>query len=236
MDISAVRPLLGFSLPCLFNAVTTLFNSRLDQVLIAGLLPARDLGLYATAFAWGSASLPITSALGTHLLPKLASFEPGPPRLVALRSGLQRAVLTAAGAGGLLLAATPVTFGMVFGNRFSAALPSAALLVIAGALQGYNLVVEDGLRGMGSPRLALYAEVAGSVVGAALLVIILPGGGIFGAAIATLIGSGVVTVVLVQQLVSRVEVSARHFLPCWETFASTYEDLQVVAVRIVSCR
>jgi O-antigen/teichoic acid export membrane protein len=70
------------------------------------------------------------------------------------------------------------------------------VLVPAAGVLGLNLVLQEGLRGLGRPYAVLQAELAGLAVTAVALVALLYPMGILGAAIASLLGYSTVTVVL----------------------------------------
>jgi O-antigen/teichoic acid export membrane protein len=105
---------------------------------------------------------------------------------------------------GVLGAVTPLGILILFGERFRPSIPAALVLLPAAGVLGLNLVLQEGLRGMGRPFAVLQAELAGLAVTALGLAAMLRPLGITGAAIASVLGYSTVTVVLV--------LSVRHYL------------------------
>jgi O-antigen/teichoic acid export membrane protein len=70
------------------------------------------------------------------------------------------------------------------------------VLVFAGAILAINQMLEEGLRGLGSPKAAMWSELGGLVVTLTLLALLLKRMGIMGAAIASLLGYATVTIQL----------------------------------------
>src|SRR5262245_18517878 len=71
--LSLWQPMLRFGLPSLASIAPQMLNMRMDQMLMAALLPPRVLGLYVVAAAWSGAVNPIISALAAVLFPRVAS-------------------------------------------------------------------------------------------------------------------------------------------------------------------
>jgi O-antigen/teichoic acid export membrane protein len=96
----------------------------------------------------------------------------------------------------ILAVVTPVAIVLLFGERFRASIPAALVLVPAAGILGLNLVLQEGLRGMGRPYAVLRAELSGLAVTAVALIAMLRPMGIIGAAIASLLGYSTVSAVL----------------------------------------
>ena len=82
----------------------------------------------------------------------------------------------------------PVALPLVFGARYAPSIPSALVLVPAGAILAWAGIAEEGLRGLGRPTIVLAAESAAAVVTLASLPVLLHFFGIMGAAVASLLG------------------------------------------------
>jgi O-antigen/teichoic acid export membrane protein len=188
--------LLTYGLPCMATMVPQTLNIRLDQMLMAALLPPRDLGLYVVAVAWSGAVAPLLGALSAVTMPAVASAEShhqGTRRFaVGVRAATTLALLLALAIGAI----TPIAIVMLFGGAFTSAVPVALVLVPAAAVLGLNGVLQEGLRGLGRPYAVLRAEVAGLAVTALGLAATLRTMGIMGAALASLLGYSTVSVAL----------------------------------------
>jgi O-antigen/teichoic acid export membrane protein len=187
--------MLRYGFPCMLTGVPQTANLRLDQVLMSALLPPRDLGLYVVAVAWSGVTAPLLNALSAVTTPAVASVlvTHGVQRLAAAT----RATVTLAIALCIILAViTPIAIVVLFGARFTGSIAAAFVLLPAGGVLGVNLVIEEGLRGLGQPYAVLQAELAGLVVTVLALAAMLLRLGIMGAAIASLIGYSTVTITL----------------------------------------
>ncbi|HTY54346.1 MAG TPA: polysaccharide biosynthesis C-terminal domain-containing protein, partial [Candidatus Binataceae bacterium] len=191
------KPMLVFGLPCVISSVPQILNLRLDQMLMAGLLPPRLLGLYVVAVAWSSATAPLLAALGAVLFPRVASQTTREQRVEALAQGSRLAILASLLVAVVVTALTPRVMPLLFGAKFAAAIPAALVLVVAGAISAFNTVSEEGLKGLGYPAMVMWAEFGGLVVTVVSLWLMLRPLEIMGAALASLLGYSTVTVCLV---------------------------------------
>ena len=198
-DLSSWSPMLRFGLPSVASGLPTNLNLRLDQMLMAALLPASSLGLYVVAVAWSGAVSPLLQALGAVTFPHVASHASlgeqsrAFVRIVRLASPV--ALFLAVG----IALITPWSLPRVFGYQFRESIPSALVLIAAGSVLSLNQLLEEGFRGMGNPMCILWSELAGLVVTVISLACLLKPLGIFGAAISSLLGyTGVCGFLLLQ--------------------------------------
>jgi O-antigen/teichoic acid export membrane protein len=194
LDLRTWRPLLRFGLPCVSTAVPQQLNLRLDQTLIAAFLPPRQLGLYVVAVAWSGALAPMLNSVAGALMPAVASETTAEGRAHAFARGTRLAVLIAIVSAAIVLIVTPMAIVLLFGAGFRGAIPSALILVPAGAIAGLNMVAGEGLRGMGRPVEAMKAELGGLIVTAVSLALLLPSMGILGAALASLLSYATISI------------------------------------------
>lgn len=195
-EAQSAKHLLKFGLPCVLSGFSQLLNSRFDQMLMAGLLEPRELGAYATAVAWSSMIQPAMSAIGSVLFPRVARLYSRHDQVNLIILSLREAACVGLLLGGALLLLTPFAFTRVFGSAFISGLPMAEILVIAAVITGYNLVLEEGLRGLNRPRSVFCAEVIGAVVTIISVILLVPRMKGVGASLASLISYSTVTLVL----------------------------------------
>jgi O-antigen/teichoic acid export membrane protein len=205
-------PLVAYGLPNAATTVPQALNLRLDQMIIAGLFPADALGLYVVAVAWGNATQPLLSAIGTVLFPSVASRAGSERRSHAFMQGLHLAVLVGLALCGVLVLAAPWVLPFFFGAEFSAAVPSAQVMTVAGALWGVNLVIEEGMRGLGRPGAVLRAEIGGLITTAIALVLLLPILELIGAALASVLGYASVTALLLRSSSAQTGLPVRSLM------------------------
>jgi antigen flippase len=190
------KPMMAFGLPSVVTVVPYSLNLRLDQMVMAVIFAPALLGLYVVAVAWAAIMSPLFQAISIVVFPHIASHTIRDKQVSALtgilRLGVPLAVVVAAG----VALVTPWGLPLIFGRVFAAAEAPAVVLVFAGAILAINQMLEEGLRGLGSPKAAMWSELGGLVVTLTLLALLLKRMGIMGAAIASLLGYATVTIQL----------------------------------------
>jgi O-antigen/teichoic acid export membrane protein len=205
-----VTNLVRFGAPSATATLSQFFNLKLDQMMVAAMLPARDLGVYMVAVSWGTCIPMISSALAMVVSTQIAAVTSASERNQRFSRGVRNGTWMIACAVVLLGAATPVGIAIVFGSAFQAAVIPAAILVIASGTNALNGVLEELLRGFGRPGATLVAESVAVAVGLPVLLLLVPRFGLAGAALASLIGylSGTVVLFLQSRRVAGFQVWA----------------------------
>jgi O-antigen/teichoic acid export membrane protein len=215
-DARLAPEMLRFGIPSAITSIPLTINLQFDQMLIIAFLPARSLGLYAIAVSWSGGVAPLLQALGTVLFPHVSAERDigrqGHLLATALQSGALVAVATAVPFA--LLA--PFALPLVFGSAFSPSVPSALVLVPASAILSWSRVVEAGLQGLGRPTIVMVAEAVAAVVTLATLPVLLHVYGIFGAALASLIGYSTIAIFAVLAIRHSTHQRIRSLvIPTW---------------------
>lgn len=206
------RPMVRYGLLSVGGSTPLVLNLRLDQMLMAALLPAHMLGLYVVGVTWSGMIAPLLSALGAVLFPRIAAQMDTERRAQMFTQGSRVAVLATAIITIVVLLCTPWAIMLLFGEQFAAAIPAAIISVVAAAIAGMNQVLEDGLRGFGQPQAVLFAEGGGLLVSVVALLLLLPALGIVGAALASVCGYSTVTLLLIMQMQRLTGCSPASFL------------------------
>lgn len=204
--------MLRYGIPSMASNFPQILNHRLDQMVIGALLPAQELGLYMVAVAWGNIVNPLLNAFGAVLFPQVALQNDREQQILVFAQGIRLAVSIALGIGFIFLLLTPLGVPLLFGKPFAAAIPVALVLVVASAIANINLVMEEGLRGLGSPTSVMWAEFGGLAVVALSLWLLLRPFGIMGAAFALLIGYSTIAGLLIAQIWWLTKISLIDFL------------------------
>lgn len=178
----------GFPLGLAAIPQALLSSGRLAQMTMAALLEPRSLGLFAVAVAWGNITGPLTHALGVVLFPDVASRPTESEKGLALARGLRLAALLAVTLTLPLLLVTPFTLPTLFGEDFRSGVPAAIVMVLAGGIMGFKMVLDQGFRGLGKPGTVLIADTIGLVSTGGLLLFLISPFGIIGAGVALLVG------------------------------------------------
>ena len=199
VDFTLVKPMLRFGTPLFLATLPQVVNLRFDQLLIANLAAADQLGLYAVSVSWAGLGLPLMAAIGSVLFPRLAAMDRRPAAAALARSS-RAGVVIAVVIGVASAVSAPALVPTLFGRSF--AVPFALPLVLAAStsLLGLNDLLEEGLRGLGESRSVLQAELVGLTMTAPLLFILVPRFGITGAALASLAGYTTITATLARRI------------------------------------
>jgi O-antigen/teichoic acid export membrane protein len=198
-DFGKAGRMLRYGLPNVLSSVPQMLNLRLDQMLIAVALPAKVLGFYVIAVAYGSAVSPFLNALATVLFPRVAAEGDRDRQVTIFARGIRFGVLLSMVMALVFSLLTPWILPLLFGAEFASAVPAAVILVLAGTVAGLNLIMEEGLRGLGAPAAVLKAECIGLLTTAPALLLLLAPLEILGAAMASVLGAASVTTALVTQ-------------------------------------
>jgi O-antigen/teichoic acid export membrane protein len=222
------KRLARFGLPSMLSSVPQLFNLRLDQLIMASILPLDLLGLYVVAVAWSGGLTPLLTSLGFVLFPKIASQPNLDLKLQVLTRGARICIVAGVVLCILMIPVTPMLLPALFGRPYLEAVPSSMILIVGAALLGFNYLLEEGLRALGRPAAVLWAELSGLAASAAGLLILLPRFGALGAAVASLCAYGFITTVLLVLLRRYTGCRPSHFfVPTRSDFEFVYAKAQM---------
>jgi O-antigen/teichoic acid export membrane protein len=215
-DVRLAPNMLRFGLPSALTSLPQTINLRFDQLLIIAFLPARSLGFYVVAVSWSGGVAPLLSAVGSVLFPHVSAERDTDRQGRMMATALQGGALVAVATSVPFMLLAPFGLPLVFGSRFAPSIPSALVLVPAGAVLAWAGITEEGLRGLGRPTIVLVAEGVGAVVTVATLPVLLTTYGIFGAAVASLVGYSTVAVVTVVAISHSTHQKVRSLvIPTW---------------------
>ncbi len=204
--------MLRFGVPLALTSLPQTINLRFDQVLIIAFLPARLLGLYVVAVSWSGGVAPLLSALGTVLFPHVSAERDTARQSHLLATALQSGALVGVASSALFMLFAPVGLPLIFGPSFSASVPSALLLVPAAAILAWSGIAEAGLQGLGRPTVVLVAEGIAAVVTVSALLLLIHVWGIFGAAVASLLGYSTVAIFTAFAISRSTDLSIRSLV------------------------
>jgi O-antigen/teichoic acid export membrane protein len=211
-DTKVIKPLMMYGLPSVASTLPSYLNLRLDQMIMVAFINPTLLGIYAASVAWGSAIVPVISALGIVAFPKIASISDNVEKINSLIQSIHQGLIIGSFLSFLLILLTPIFIPILFGQEFTPAIPSAILLVIAGFISSVNLILEEGTRGLGKPKSVLYAEVVGLFFTCIALFLLLRPLDIIGAAVSSIVGYSMITLVLLYQLVKETGCTIKELL------------------------
>jgi len=164
------------------NTVTAVANNRIDQVLMAGLVPSRQLGHYAVAVTISSITYGLGAAVSGAIYPRVAAGD----AQLAARSCRITVLLVAVASAGLAIL-TPWIVPGAFGADFREAVPMALILLAASVPAAATSVLTAALTASNHPTAPLRAELVSLAVMVPALFLLLPRYGGNGAACVSLV-------------------------------------------------
>jgi O-antigen/teichoic acid export membrane protein len=208
LNTQLARPLLRYGGSQIAASAPTVLNARLDQVILASYAPYRILGLYAVAVSIMSLALPLITAIGDVIFPRIARLGSSATRALQRRA-LRVSLL--AGATMMLVTALTVPFLLphLLGHAYDAAVPLVWVLCGGGIFLASGQVMGDLLRGRGQPLAVAVGQGIGIVLTVTLLVALLPIWGAMGAAVASTVAY-IATFIALRILLERPSRAARQ--------------------------
>ncbi|MCG7852796.1 MAG: oligosaccharide flippase family protein [Methanosarcinaceae archaeon] len=194
-NLQYIKPLISYGAPVMATALPQTLNLRLDQLMMASILPAQSLGLYVAAVSWSTSSSIIFLALSQVFFPHISSVANRDHQKRFIKRSILLSSLLAISLTGLILLVTPAMVILFFGEKYRPAIPVALILAIACTFLNINQILSSVLKGLGHPRGVMFSEVFGLIITVVLLFLLLPKYQILGAGIASLVAYGGVTLV-----------------------------------------
>jgi O-antigen/teichoic acid export membrane protein len=193
-----MRDLVSYGTRSILGTAPDMLNARMDQLVLALLLPSQMVGLYVVSVSW---SLTLTEglfkALGTVLFPYLAGEQDPIRRNQMMINSLHMSSVVAVLLSVSMAVATPFIFPLLFGAPFAQAIPVAIILVEAAIFHVTKAVIADCLRGLGHPGKVALAEIAALIITIGGLILTARTLGIVGAALTSLVAYAVATAIMV---------------------------------------
>lgn len=185
---------LGYGGKVWFGSLSGIVLSRIDQTLMIKLTTLQEQGLYAVAVTIGEVPSVISNAI-RNVVFAIDSRDSGDEDTVSVAN--QRLAMTARITTLItLLISLPIAvtgqwwIGPIFGQEFSASVPMTWVLLGAAVIGSAGSVAGAGLSGRGHPDLRSWSMAIGAVFNLIVLITLTPYIGGMGAALSTLVGSG----------------------------------------------
>lgn len=209
-------------------------NMRIDQALMALLLPTAVLGQYAVAFSWATIVTMLGGGLSSILLARSSAQDLNATDAYSEIFSQYRRVILAVTALGLLAALlAPLGILLLFGQSYHPALGPTYILCLANIFLTLSQCLHEIARGLGHPKVGVPAEFAGLVVNALLLLTLLTRLGGIGAAIASLVSYITTFSVLVFQLDRQYSGNLRrHLVPHRKDIDQTSREIHALLSNI----
>jgi O-antigen/teichoic acid export membrane protein len=182
--------MLKYGLPVAAGVAPRMLNERLDQLVVAAMLPPAELGLYAVAVAWtGLAQLPAMTITAVALS-KITGMRELDAQLSFIRKAVLAVAVTATLASLALALATPWVIPFVFGEEFVGATSLAYILLVAVVVRGIAWMIQVGAQGIGKPMVGMISQWVGLGMLVPMAAVLIPQFGASGAAWSLVAASG----------------------------------------------
>ena len=172
-------------------------NQRLDLLILPAFVAAAGVGLYSIAANVSLIVSTLANSLAGIVLPAAARRGTAGPRTVV--ASFQVALAVAVVFAGAIFAVARPALGLVYGGDFEAAAPSLRVLLPGTVMLAGASILAAGLYAANRPGTATAGQLAGLAVTLGGLLLVLPEGGILGAA---WVSTGSYTLVFVTLLVA----------------------------------
>jgi O-antigen/teichoic acid export membrane protein len=179
-----MRPLLRHGLRAYLGSLAYLANGQLDQALIAPVLGASDLGLYAVAVTMSNLPLGVVQAVSARSMLSMADPEGGLDPGRAAQAVRRSIVLAVVGVVGVAVI-VPVFVPVLYGDAFRSVVGLTMVLLIGTVALAVTTISTMALNVAGRPGVSSVAELVGLLATGAGLLLLLPGLGVMGASIAS---------------------------------------------------
>jgi len=170
--------------------VPALARDQYDKIIIALFLSFSDLAVYSIALAFSEMLSPLRSIIAALIFPKLARMD----RETAYAEVRKRWPLVIAGfavIGGVLIALCPYILTFLYSQKYAASVLYAQLLIVSVIVSAPELVINKALFPSQRKIKDLYKlQISSSVVGIALVTVLVKYYGLMGAVIALILVRG----------------------------------------------
>ncbi len=204
------------------GVLTEFVNWRLDLMMLVGMASSAAIGLYAVAVRMSDITTLLASSVPDALMPEVAASKRQDQATLIVAKSL-RLTLTA---HLILLAplwiAAPHILHFAYGDSFVPVTNVLRLLMLASVVWSSGAILISGLNGLGHPGLSTTARLSAAVVMVIALLAWLPRWGIRGAALASIIGYSVMTLVALFWFLRQQKLSL------WECLRPRVSDLPPV--------
>ena len=170
----------------LFN-ISTVISMQIDRALAVFLLSTTAIGYYAVASSFASVHGALGGALGITSFAALAT-EPDPVRQGKYLSMMFRqATLLYLAAGAAVALLAPLVIVPLFGEAFAPSIKPAVFLSLAITLESLNIILIEGLQGMGNTYPAIFSQIVGAGILSLTAWVMVPHLGLIGMAYAAVL-------------------------------------------------
>lgn len=226
IDVQTIKKLVGYGLKVHLGSVTSLFNLRLDQMLMSVFLMPSTLGLYVVAVTLSAGASLGASTIGLVAFPHVANLSPHQAKCQAYGRFIRLTVFLSLISAIGLFWLTPWVLLFFFGADYLPATWAARILILASIPLGCNMLFAAGFKAFNRPFVSSKAELIGLGVMGLSLWALLPRYEAIGAAWASLLAYSASCVFMVYSLQRELGLTPE------DLFRPTTEDVEYVRLQL----
>ena len=202
-----------FALPVYFGTIMSYFNYRIDQLLVAILLPPEQLAFYVLAVGLAEQLWILTGAVSTALLPYLTNSKERDPALSAI---IARHVMIWTGiACSMLFVLAQLLVQIMYSNAFVEAVAPLRWLLPGVFTLSVGKVLVSEILARENSRATMWVAVVAALVNIIGNLALIPYMGTSGAALASSISYTLVSIMVIWIFVRETGVPATMLIPQW---------------------
>lgn len=224
-NFSVFRKELSYGFRSYPGILTEFAVLRLDQIILAGFASSFIFGLYTVAVSLAEITATLASSVADALMPEVASSNDQERSTALLAKSLRLTFYAHLLVLIPLWFAAPFVLQFVYGAEFVEATATLRVLFFASVVLSLGAIVISGLNGFGHPGLGTTARLASAVTTVAALFLLLPLWGMMGAAVASLIGYGVMLAVSLFWLWHK------RGMNLWQSLRPRREDFSLIKIK-----
>ena len=214
-----------FAFPVYFATIMTFLNYRVDQFIVAALLPPEQLGFYVIAVDLAERLWTLTGAVATALLPHLTNSPQRDPALAAVIS--RHVMFWTGGACLLVFVLADFVVRILYSSAFAPAAAAVRWLLPGILILTASKVLVAELAAREKIRFTVWLAGTAVVVNIIANLALIPAMGISGAALASSISYSFVSIVVIRYYLRETRLSWTVLVPSRSDFfayAATWRD------------
>lgn len=183
-----IRDMIGFGLPLIFSGVAVSIIGTVDTLMLTGLRPLGDVGLYQVAIVTKTALLYFGSALASPLFPMISELQVKGDKArlkITLNLITKFSFLFIIPAALIFMTFPETIISLLFTSNYLAAANAMRILAASTIFWAVSQSFTSSLSGIGKPKLVLKAMGFAAIFNIFANLLLIPPYGATGAAIAT---------------------------------------------------
>jgi O-antigen/teichoic acid export membrane protein len=181
-DGPTMRGLIVYGSKVHVGEILNTVRQRIDQALVALLLPNAELGIYVVALTVANGPLILAQTLSNLAFPKISQQSTVEGKLVVFGRYLRFTIISTAVVTLVLLVLNPILVPLLFGQPFAPAAIVANIMLLGLPAAAAKLMFMQALKAWDRSLVIGQAEIAGLIAAVIALVVLLPMFGTSGAA------------------------------------------------------